>query len=281
MSTDATTAQLAAPLVGLPSESDWNRIMQMAQVLSASGLVPTKTPEATAAIMLKGAELGVPPMAAFSQISVIQGKPTVGSELQLALLARGQVTWSWLQDGSDGEAVIQFDRPGFGKALGRFSMDDAKAAGLSGKDNWKKWPRNMLRARAISDGARQIGPDLLNGASYTHEELGAEVDENGAVVAGASFTVAPPQPAQAVEPAPAPPVEADPEFARRAELWAEVKRLKAQLDDDPWYYTTLEECHDVTKATKAGDIGEDQLTAIINTLTNEGVQRAHFIEEAK
>jgi hypothetical protein len=41
------------------------------------------------------------------------------------------------------------------------------------------YPANLLRARAIANGARMIGPDLLTGMSYTPEELGAAVDEEG------------------------------------------------------------------------------------------------------
>ncbi len=40
------------------------------------------------------------------------------------------------------------------------------------KDNWKKWPRRMLTARAISEGVRLIAPECCFG-TYTVEELDA------------------------------------------------------------------------------------------------------------
>jgi hypothetical protein len=53
-----------------------------------------------------------------------------------------------------------------------FSMDQAKVAGLAGKDVWKKYPRQMILNRALIDGCRRIGPDLMAGfAAYIPEEL--------------------------------------------------------------------------------------------------------------
>jgi hypothetical protein len=50
-------------------------------------------------------------------------------------------------------------------------MARAKAAGLGSKDNWKSYPRQMLRARVISEGVRATFPAVLNGM-YTPEEVG-------------------------------------------------------------------------------------------------------------
>lgn len=193
-----TTSQELAPLSIMPAASEWQMIISMADTLVKSGFLPKaiKTKEAAAAIILKGRELALPPMTAFGSIHVISGKPSCSSDLQLALLARGGVTWEWLKDGSDGEAVIQFKRKGFGDAFGRFTIAEARIAEvieveyhgqnknvkrtkLADKDTWKSYPANMLRARAVSNGARMIGSDLLMGMIYTPEELGAEVDEDG------------------------------------------------------------------------------------------------------
>ncbi len=61
-------------------------------------------------------------------------------------------------------------------------MDDAKKAGLSGKDVWKKYPRNMLFYRALTSGVRLYCPDVTGGVVvYTAEEIGAESNEFGEV----------------------------------------------------------------------------------------------------
>jgi len=64
-------------------------------------------------------------------------------------------------------------------------MEDAGNAGLIARDNWKKYPRNMLFSRAMSNGAKWHCPDVGAGAPiYTPDELGADVDDEGAVIPG-------------------------------------------------------------------------------------------------
>lgn len=166
----------------MPAPEEWKLMLHMAGTLVKSGMLPVavKTPEAAVTIMLKGRELDIPAMQSFSHIHVIKGKPTCSAELMLAILARGGVTWTWLEDGEGETARIQFHRPGFGDCDGTFSLEQAKAAGLlSSNPVWKSYPANMLRARAISNGARMIAPDLLSGMSYTPEEMGAAVNAEG------------------------------------------------------------------------------------------------------
>ena len=56
-----------------------------------------------------------------------------------------------------------------------YTLEDAKAAGLAGKQNWKAHPRAMLSWRAITEGAKVYAPDLLGGGkAYTPDELGEE-----------------------------------------------------------------------------------------------------------
>ena len=160
--------------------------MDLAQKLVASRLLPDsiKTPEQALAIMMKGKELGLLPMQAFAQINVIQGKPTLSPEGMLALIHQRFP-----------KAVIKFvrlDRNGCeihaarhaGEDLTKiaFEEEDAKSAGLLGKENWRKYPRAMYRSRAVAEMARTIFPDAIAGASYTPEELGARVDEDGRMV---------------------------------------------------------------------------------------------------
>jgi hypothetical protein len=48
--------------------------------------------------------------------------------------------------------------------------DRTKAAGLTGKQTWKQYPRQMLRARVISEGIRTVYPGVAVGI-YTPEEV--------------------------------------------------------------------------------------------------------------
>ena len=166
-----------------PLEGEWKLMMSMAGTLVKSGMLPQsiQTPQQALAIMLKGRELGIPAMQSFSHIYVVNGKPACSSELMLALLARGGVTWTWKKDGTDRKlAEVVFHRKGFKDYLSRFTLQDAEKIvkyedGQKKKATetytWKSYMPNMLRARAISNGARIIGPDLIGGMSYTVEEL--------------------------------------------------------------------------------------------------------------
>ena len=72
-----------------------------------------------------------------------------------------------------------------GKVIGTsaFSIDDAKKAGLAG-DNWRKYPRNMLFARAMSNGVKWYCPNVFGGPVYSPDELGATIDaDEGSVIA--------------------------------------------------------------------------------------------------
>jgi len=73
-----------------------------------------------------------------------------------------------------------------GKPIGnsKFTLQDAERAGVAAGENWRKYPRNMLFARALSNGVKWYCPDISNSPLYTPDELGATVDgETGEVIA--------------------------------------------------------------------------------------------------
>jgi hypothetical protein len=163
----------------LPNPQEWSQLKDLCAIALKSGLLPSsiKTVEQAIVIALKGREIGIPPMLAFSQISVINGKPAMQSELMLSQIYKFNPTAciSFIKS-DEKECVIEASRKGSKPSLWSFTLEDAKAAQLLGKDNWKKYPSAMLRARAISAMARAVYPDSINGVSYTPDELGAEID---------------------------------------------------------------------------------------------------------
>lgn len=182
---NALTTRQSAALEMAPQT--WQLMKDQAAMLVQSGFLPNsiRKPEQAIAIMLKGRELGVPAMQAFGQINVIQGKPTISAELMLALIYRdcpgAKVEYTKYEiDGCH----IKATRPGHKPATFKFERGDAEAAGLLGKDNWRKYPRAMYRSRCISEMARSVFPDCLMGCSYTPEEINPDVrvDEDGVVV---------------------------------------------------------------------------------------------------
>ena len=104
-----------------------------------------------------------------SEYHIIQGRPALKADAILARFqsANGKVEWHEYTD----ECVSgTFSHPAGGSLKVDWDMTRAKAAGLGSKDNWKKYPRQMLRARAISDGVRGVYPAVLQGF-YTPEEV--------------------------------------------------------------------------------------------------------------
>ena len=171
-----TTEQPAIGAELLPSTETIESLWKLCQRLITTGFLPEaiKTPEQAMACALKGRELGLPPMMSWSSIYIVRGKVELSASLMAAMLRRGGVRIEE-HETSDVAAELTFHRGEDEKAHVRFTMEDAKKAGLV-KDNWRKWPRQLLYARAVSEGARRIGPDLIHGA-YVQGEVGGQDPE--------------------------------------------------------------------------------------------------------
>ena len=166
--------------------NEWQAMKDQAMVLVKSGLLPkaVDTPEKAIVIMLQGRELGIGYMQALNGINVIQGKPTVSPQLMLALIQRsGELEDMAIAD--DGNAcTVTMKRRGKSAHSETFSMSDASAMGLSGKDNWRKQPVVMRKWRAVSACSRVIFSDVTMGL-YTFEEINPDVSvdaETGEIV---------------------------------------------------------------------------------------------------
>lgn len=130
-------------------------------------------PEAVMAAMLTGHEVGIGPMMSLSKINVIEGRPAMAAELMRALVQRAGHD-IWFAEKTNTRVTIKAHRstwPESREASVTWSMDDAKRAGLDGRQNWRKYPRAMLGARATAELCRDEFADVLGGISYTIEEL--------------------------------------------------------------------------------------------------------------
>lgn len=179
MSASAITKHESA-LAPRPSAMDanwWAMTKEQAGMLVRTGFLPQsiKSPEQAIAIMMKGAELGVPPMYALSNIVVVQGKPTCSAELMLALVRRDHGTNAIRVKHSDNQScTVEWKEWGEVNAY-TFDIDDAKRAGLTNKGGvWTQYPAAMLRARCISAVCRMAFPESIAGM-YVPDELGASV----------------------------------------------------------------------------------------------------------
>lgn len=152
----------------------WHALREQAKAIVASGFLPksVSTPEKAIAIMLAGRELGIGPMQAIRSLNVIDGRVIMSADLMAALVHR-QVKGALLRvaESGDDECVVEAARPGQESTRYAFTIEDAQRAGLTGKDNWKKYPRAMLRARCLAEAVRATFPDCLMGV-YDPDELG-------------------------------------------------------------------------------------------------------------
>ena len=140
-------------------------LQKVAVGLFKSGMFPNAKNEYGAfAIVQYGYELGIPPMTSLKNINIITFQFACNSQLILSLaLCRG-VSYSFFTE-SDNGCSIKFKR-GEAEYTATFSEEDAKSAGLTGKDNWKKYPKDMYFWRAVAKGIRRIAPRCRFGSLH-------------------------------------------------------------------------------------------------------------------
>ncbi len=169
-------------------KQDHDEMKATAQYFADSGFFSDARDVAKAFVKIKaGAEMGVSAMAAMTGIAIIQNKPVVGANLVASRVVssgykyRVNFVTDLASDGATiGCSIKYFDRNGDALGESVFTKEDAKAAGLLGKDNWRKYPRNMYFARAMSNGQKWYCPDALSGVTvYTPDELGGDVNAEG------------------------------------------------------------------------------------------------------
>jgi hypothetical protein len=127
--------------------------------------------EAVLACVLYGAELGLGPMQSLNSIHVIEGRTAMSPELMRAMVARHGHRIDVVENSATACEVKGIRSDTGSMATVRWTMEDAKLAGLAGKNNWKTYPRAMLLARATSELCRIVFPDVIAGLSYTPEEV--------------------------------------------------------------------------------------------------------------
>jgi len=172
MSTDLVPAQTF--------ELDQRRATAYAQ----SGYWPDASDVAKALVKIEaGRSLGLPPIVAMSEVHVIDGKPTLGAGALSALVkASGRYDYR-VDDLTDQRCVLLFYEKPTGELLGEsvFTISDAERAKLTNKGPWSMYPRNMLFARAMSNGVAWYCPDVTAGRIYTPDELGQPLEPTGLV----------------------------------------------------------------------------------------------------
>jgi hypothetical protein len=128
-----------------------------------AGIIPREMNAAQAqAIILAGRELGLEPLQSLRTMAFINGRLTMSVQLQLALARqRAGVRVEQLTETDDSCTVtlVRDDE----RITCTYTLADARRAGLDRSHGWQKYPRQMLRWRAIGDALRIIAPDVVMG----------------------------------------------------------------------------------------------------------------------
>lgn len=172
-------------IVKATADVNMDDLQRQAKMMVASGYFDASR-DATQAIaqlavkILAGREMGYGPFASVQGIHVIQGKPSLSANL-MAAAVKAHPHYNYRVRKMSNEAVIvEFFENNESLGISEFTQEDAKKAGTQ---NMGKFPRNMLFARALSNGVRWYCPDVFNGSTvYVPEELGVDVDDNGNVI---------------------------------------------------------------------------------------------------
>jgi len=142
----------------------------IARMIVSSGIYPQwKTPEALCVLMMLCEASGQHPIQVLEEFDCIQGRPARKS---IAMLSRfrasgGRIQWDAATDDCVSGTFVARDGSSITVS---WTMARAQKAGLTGKDNWKHYPQQMLRARCQAEAIRAIAPEVLMG-HYTVEEV--------------------------------------------------------------------------------------------------------------
>lgn len=153
---------------------------EMAEHFFKSGVFQDVKDMSVALVKIQaGQELGISPIMAMKEVYLIPSKAGVkiqiGASLQAAMIKKSGKYDYRIVDHSKEICTIHFfeKRADKWEKIGAesYTIGDARTAGLTaGKDVWTKHPKNMLFARAMSNGAKWYCPDVFGGAIYNESD---------------------------------------------------------------------------------------------------------------
>ncbi len=233
--------------------------MQIADLLAGSDIVPKdyqRKPGNILVAMQWGAEIGLQPLQAMQNIAVINGRPSIWGDAMLALVrSSGLLEFIREEISEDGVKATCTVKPKNEEPVSSvFTMEDAKKAGLSGKQGpWTQYPKRMLKLRARSYALRDVFPDVLKGMAIAEEEKDKEIDITPAAVSAESATAKANSGSSALK-------------QRMAKKQA-VESVAVEVDLDPYYQrieqaTSLDDLGLIAADIKALGLGEPARTEL-------------------
>jgi len=196
MSTEITTQKQTFSL----APKDLDEAMRFADMLASASIVPKDyigKPGNVLVAIQWGMELGLQPMQAMQSIAVINGRPSLWGDAMLALV-KAHPAFEWIKEDCDGNiATCTVKRRGEPEVTQSFSLEEAKKAGLTGKQGpWTQYPKRMLQMRARGFALRDAFPDALRGVISAEEARDTPAERDmGAAEVVSSRPAAPAAPA--------------------------------------------------------------------------------------
>lgn len=216
-------------------------LKEMGRVMAATGMFGFKKPDEAFALMLIAQAEGKHPATIAQDYDVINGRPALKSIAALSRFQHAGGSVNWIESNNE-RAIGEFSHKLGGTLRVTWDMERARVAQLAGKDNWKKFPDQMLRARCAAEGVRAVFPACLNGMYVSEEVQDFEPRQEPAK---------PQSKKPLVEVSQVPPVEfADP--VERDALLADLKALGV----------TRDQLAETMGATKLKDMTTEQFAAL-------------------
>jgi hypothetical protein len=167
--------------------AELNEIMEIGDVFFQSGMFPTIKSKAQAAVkILAGRELGLSPMEAINGLYMVNDHIAVTAKIIASKIKKSGKYDYTVNKLDDTECSLTFfeikgdQLVKLGDSI--FTIKDAAKAGIVNKDVWKNYPRNMMFARAISNGNIWYCPDATTGFYSVEELQDLEAEKKGDVI---------------------------------------------------------------------------------------------------
>ena len=146
----------------------YNEMQSMSLSVAKSGMFGIKSEHQALTLMLIAEAEGLRPIQAVQMYSVINGMPSLKTtEMHSRYMnSGGKVIWIETT-ATNAKAKFIFENE---ELVFEYTWEDAKLAELTSKSNYKKMPKEMLRARCLSSGIRMSNPSCLNNL-YSIEEM--------------------------------------------------------------------------------------------------------------
>jgi len=143
--------------------------ISMAKLFAESGMFADSKQMAQAFVKIQaGKEIGMGAFASMTGINIILGKPTLSAGIiASSVKASGKYDYK-VKEMSDKICSIDFFQGKEFLGNSTFTLEDAKKQSTKNLD---KFPKNMLFARAISNGQKWFCPDVFQMSVYVPEEM--------------------------------------------------------------------------------------------------------------